>query len=119
MRWWCFGALALLTTQPAAATVPDMLCRASGATFIDGKTLVPSRSEWSDVYRFSGGALLISGPNRREYFYGKLVEVEPGRFVVGYLTLQIDAQDERRMLVVHADKNIPMVITFLCGSSSR
>jgi hypothetical protein len=91
-----------------------MICRATTATIVDGKTLQSANTEWTDSYRFSGGALFITRKGDREYLYGTLTEVEPRRFVVGYMTILIDNSDKGRMLIVHADTKHPKVIALRC-----
>jgi hypothetical protein len=52
--------------------------------------------QWSDLYRFSNGKLLISSTGRPEYLYGAIREVEHRRYAVGYMTILIDNNDERK-----------------------
>ena len=117
MRRWLCGLLPIFFIQPAAAGMPDLLCHASKVTIVDGSTLETANSTWSDIYRFSSGKLLISSPGRKEYLYGIVRELEPSRFVVGYMTLLLDDRDEHRILVIHADKLAPKVIALVCSAS--
>lgn len=115
-RWLC-GLSGFLLIQPAVAGMPDLLCRATKATIIEGSTLEASTVAWPDIYRFSSGKLFISSPGQKEYLYGTVRELEPHRFTVGYMTLLVDDRDERKILVVHADKLAPKVVALHCSAA--
>lgn len=76
-----------------------------------------------DVYRFANGNLFISSPERAEYRYGKVVEVEPWRWTSGYKTF-ISAPSAivpgtQSFTMVHSDIAEIRVATLVCSGAAR
>lgn len=65
---WASGSL--VPTSSQGAPLSEMMCHATAATIIDGKTLQAVKTEWTDNYRFSGGSLFITHPGGSEYLFG-------------------------------------------------
>jgi len=104
---------------PAVAAVPNMTCHAHLETQISPITLDGTTSTPREVYRFANGDLFISRPDRAEYRYGKVVEVEPGRFTSGHKTLVLSfpppVAGTERLLIVHSDVIDIRVTVFACS----
>ncbi len=100
------------------AAIPDMVCHLRLETQLDPQTLQGKQAEPREVYRIKDGEPFISRPERGEYRYGKLIEVEPNRFVSGHKTLifvPITTQPKAgRMLMFHADAIDIRVAEFSC-----
>lgn len=116
-------AASVALAYPAQAAVPNMTCHAHLETQISPITLDGTTSTPREVYRFSNGDLYISRPDRAEYRYGKVVEVEPGRFASGHKTLILSfpppVPGTERLLMVHSDVIEIRVAVFACSREDR
>jgi hypothetical protein len=54
------------------------------------------------LYRLKSGNLYLSSPDRTEYLYNKVIEVEPMRYASGHKTLQFESADFRTAILVHS-----------------
>jgi hypothetical protein len=85
----------------AGAAVPDLLCQELKVALLNPVTLRTTEvRESRTLYRFKGGDLFLSGPDVKEYRYGRVVQQEPLRFGVGHKTLLFE-DDFRRGTFVH------------------
>ncbi len=113
------GALA----YPALAAVPDMTCHAYLETQISPVTLDGTLNSPREVYRFRNGDLFISRPDRAEYRYNQVTEVEPGRYTSGHKTLILTfpppIPGTERLLMVHSDVIDIRVTVFACTREHR
>jgi hypothetical protein len=57
--------------------------------------------------------LFISEPDSAEYLYGKVIEIEPGRFVAGHKTLLFT--DATRLVAVHVHGSDIRASLFVCS----
>lgn len=118
-----FTSVAVALAYPALAVVPDMTCHTHLETQISPVTLDGTLSAPREVYRFRNGDLFISRPDRAEYRYGKVLEVEPGRFTSGHKTLILSfpppIPGTERLLMVHSDVIDIRVTAFACTRQDR
>lgn len=118
-----FAAVTVALACPAIAAVPDMTCHAQIETQISPITLDGKLGTPREVYRFSNGDLFISRPDRGEYRYNKVTEVEPGRYTSGHKTLILSfpppIPGTERLLVVHSDVIDIRVTVFACTREHR
>ena len=113
----CLSALSYL--GPAQASVPDTSCRLQRQTRIDPATFAATTSNPTETYRFANGKLYVSSPDRAEYIYGDLTEVEFGkRFTARHKTFVFTGQPSLpgtvRMLAFHSDPSDIRVSEFAC-----
>jgi hypothetical protein len=94
-------ALCALTTIVSGATLPNIVCQELHVVQVDPRSLRSNEYDSRSMYRFSAGDLYLSSPDRVEYRYGSVVEVEPLRYVVGHKTIQIESSDFRSAILVH------------------
>ena len=87
MNGWLLGLLGaslLGAAGPGHASVPNTTCRLERQTRIDPTTLAGTVSNPAETYRFSNGKLYVSSPDRAEYIYNDVSEVEFGkRYIAG------------------------------------
>jgi hypothetical protein len=98
-----FLLLKSLTLQAAPAQIPDMVLQEFKVLTVNSKTLKTETYESHTVYRISKGELYISSPDREEYLYGKVTEIEPNRFVVGHKTLLFTSKDFKTATLIHSN----------------
>lgn len=116
------GLMALSTAAaPAAvhASVPDTTCRLERQTRIDPATLAATTTTPTETYRFANGKLYITSPDRSEYIYNNVSEVEFGkRFASGHKTFIFTGQaflpGTVRMLAFHQEASDIRVSEFSC-----
>ena len=113
------GLSALSYLGPARASVPDTICHLQRQTRIDPKTLAATTSNPTEIYRFANGKLYVSSPDRAEYIYNDVSEVEFGRrYASGHKTFIFTAQTllpgTVRMLAFHSDQFDVRVSEFAC-----
>lgn len=68
---------------------------------VDPRSLRVQEFAGRTLYRFKSGNLYLSPPDRTEYLYNKVIEVEPMRYVSGHKTLQFESSDFRTAIFVH------------------
>lgn len=118
-NWQCslIALAATLTSSAGWAAMPDVVCHLEREAQVEPITFEMKLSAPRQTYRFKNGELFISGPDRSEYLYGKLVEVEPGRFTVGHKTLLYGdiVAGRDRLLMFHADRLDMRITQFVCS----
>lgn len=57
------------------------------------------------LYRFKSGNLYLSSPDRTEYLYNTVREVEPMRYVSGHKTFQFESGEFRTAIFVHSHRD--------------
>jgi hypothetical protein len=102
MRHLCFLVFALWLQSAAGAALPDLVCQELRVIQVDPRSLRVQESESRTLYRFKSGNLYLSSPERAEYLYNKVIEVEPMRYVSGHKTLQFESADFRTAIFVHS-----------------
>lgn len=102
LRQLCFLVLALWLQSASGAAVPDLVCQELRVIQVDPRSLTVMEFESSTLYRFRSGSLYLSSPDRTEYLYNKVTEVEPMRYVSGHKTLQFESADFRTAIFVHS-----------------
>jgi hypothetical protein len=113
------GLSVLSYLDPARASVPDTICHLERQTRIDPTTLAATTSNPTETYRFANGKLYVSSPDRAEYIYNDVSEVEFGRrYASGHKTFIFTGQTflpgTVRMLAVHYDQSDIRVSEFAC-----
>src|SRR4029450_3917987 len=113
----CLSALDYL--GPARASVPNTICHLQRQTQIDPTTFAATTSNPTETYRFANGKLYVSNPDRAEYIYNDVSEVEFGkRYASGHKTFIFTGQaflpGTVRMLAFHADPSDIRVSEFAC-----
>ncbi len=113
------GLSLLSHAGPVSASVPNTTCRLERQTRIDPATLAATTSNPAETYRFSNGKLYVSSPDRAEYIYNDVSEVEFGkRYISGHKTFIFTGQaflpGTVRMLAVHSDPLDIRVSEFAC-----
>lgn len=104
---------------PARASVPDTTCHLQRQTRVDPETLAATTSKPTETYRFRNGKLHISSPDRAEYTYNSVIEVEfRRRYTSGdkifIFTSQALLPGTVRMLAFHSDLYDIRVSEFAC-----
>jgi hypothetical protein len=102
MRHLSFLVFTLWLQNALGATVPDLLCQELHVIQVDPHSMKVQEFESRTLYRFKAGNLYLSSPDRDEYFYNKVFEVEPMRYAAGHKTLQFETTDFRNAILVHA-----------------
>jgi len=95
--------LVLLAGKSAIAAPPDLLCQEVKVLHIDPRALSVREYDSSTIYRIKSGNLYISSPDRVEYMYNKVSEVEAMRYVSGHKVIQFEAgrPEYRSAIFVH------------------
>lgn len=114
MSFWTLSYLG-----PARASVPDTTCHLQRQTRVDPETLAATTSTPTETYRFGNGKLHISSPDRAEYTYNSVTEVEfRRRYTSGdkifIFTSQALLPGTVRMLAFHSDLYDIRVSEFAC-----
>lgn len=97
--------IAFTSTTSHAKNLPSLFCHQLVNLRIDTSSFTADRYEPSDIkqldiYRFEGKKLFLSHPDRKEYFYNKVDEVEDKRYVSGYKVFVFN-QDFSEAIVSH------------------
>jgi hypothetical protein len=116
MRQLCSLTLALWV-QGAAGAVPDLICQELRVVQVDPRSLAVKEYESRTLYRFKSGNLYLSSPDRAEYLYSKVTEVEPMRYASGHKTLQFESADFRTAIFVHSYRDEVRVSRASCSPS--
>lgn len=97
--------LALAASIARASPVPDLLCQEAKSVQVDPRTLAVQERAARIVYRFKAGSLYITGPDRVESLYAKVVELEPMRYNAGRKQIQFELRGPhfRAATLVHMD----------------
>jgi len=95
-------ALTVWTVGASGAPLPELVCQELRVIQIDPKSLLTREYDSRTLYRFKAGSLYLSSPERAEYLYNKVREVEPLRYVSGHKTIQFESSDFRTMILVHS-----------------
>jgi hypothetical protein len=95
------------------ATVPNLICQLQRQTRIDPSTFATPL----ETYRITNGKLYISSPDRAEYLYNEVREIEFGRYASGHKTLIFVGDvtaGTSRMLAFHSHEFDIRVSEFSC-----
>ncbi len=95
--------LLILTFFPisAVAELPDLVCQELKVVHVDPRTLRSTEYESRALYRIKSGKLFLSSPERSEYFYNAITEIEPSRFVSGHKTIIFEDSKFERVIFAH------------------
>lgn len=108
----------LLGAMNSRADVPDLLCQEVRAVGINPLTLKVSEfRSGQTMYRFQGGKLFLSSPERAEYLYNVVTKEEFGRYRVGHKTLLFE-KDFAGATFVHVDISDTRVTRVACSRMS-
>ncbi len=110
-------ALCTLTATVSGATLPNIVCQELRVVQVDPRSLRSNEYDSRSIYRFSAGDLYLSSPERVEYRYGSVVEVEPLRYVVGHKNIQFESSDFRTAILVHTYRDEVRVSRASCTKS--
>src|SRR5262245_59132546 len=106
MTMWLKHHLLLLTalTLSCNAEAADFRCQLTAELHVSPSNLQTQVFAPRETHRISGDSLFINDPTRPgEYLYGKLVEVEFGRYTVGHKTYIFTDQARSQGIVAHVD----------------
>jgi hypothetical protein len=93
--------MSLLMPPNALAAIPDLVCQELQALQIDPRSLKVEAYESRTLYRFKGGKLYLSSPDRSEYLYNRVTETESLRYVSGHKTMHFESDSFRTLVLVH------------------
>ena len=94
--------------------IPDLVCQVVAEEQIDNKSLSTTTYDSKGLYKFSKDKLYLSSPDRDEYEYGEINEVEYLRYNVGYKTIIFNSDKFKNAVVVHFDKYETRVLQISC-----
>jgi len=94
--------------------IPDLVCQVVAEEQIDNNSLSTTTYDSNDLYKFSENKLYLSSPDRDEYQYGEIKEMEYLRYVSGYKTIIFNSDKYKKAVVVHFDKYETRVIQLSC-----
>ena len=99
--------LLFLTRFPvsAVAELPDLVCQELKVAHVDPRTLKSTEYESRTLYRFKSGKLFLSSPERSEYLYNAITEIEYHRFVSGHMTIIFEDSQFERVIFVHVNRH--------------
>jgi hypothetical protein len=83
------------------AALPDLVCQTETGISVNNKDLTLLDASQDDLYRIEDSRLHISSPSREEYSYGKLLEIEPGRYLAAHKSIVFDGNRYESALAVH------------------
>jgi hypothetical protein len=113
-----FLLLILSAGKAYSQSVPDMVCHQLKIVNINPQSFTVKKTETDnikemDLYKISGGELFISSPNRKEYKYNKLVEIDKLRYYAGHKTL-LFTQDYSGLITTHTYDDEIRIGKFRC-----
>jgi hypothetical protein len=114
MRSLFLIAFAVWPSIGVAAAMPDMVCKESKGIHINPDSLGVQQSKGRTLYRFHAGSLYLSSPQKAEYLYNKVQEVEPMRYISGYKTLQFESPSFETAIFVHSYRDEVRVSRVTC-----
>jgi hypothetical protein len=87
----------------AIPRIPNLLCRADSAVFVQGRSLKAERATSQTLYTIRNDSLFIADPGEPEFHYNNLLLPQPFRATTYFLTITfIDRAFEGRAVVVRA-----------------
>ena len=101
MKHQTFLLILALFPVSAMAELPDLACQELKIVHVDPRSLKNTEYESRTLYRFKSGKLFLSSPERSEYLYNAVTEIEPSRFVSGYKTIIFEDNKLERVIFVH------------------
>lgn len=101
MKYHTLFLILALFPGSAVATLPDLVCQELKVVHVDPRTLKSREYESRTLYRFKPGKLFLSNPERREYLYNAITEIEPFRFASGHKTIIFEDSKFERVIFVH------------------
>ena len=117
MRALSFLVMTLWFGIASSAPIPDLVCQELHVIHVDPRTLRTQEYESGTIYRFKSEQLYLSSPDRAEYLYNNVVEIEPMRYLSGHKTLQFEAADFRTAIFVHSYRDEVRVSRARCTRS--
>ena len=109
----------LLMASIVNGVLPDLLCQELKAALVDPVTLRTNEiTELRTLYRFNSGSLFLSSPDRSEYLYNKVQQMEQRRFSSGHKTFIFD-ETFRRGLQVHIYVDEVRISQMSCNELKR
>jgi hypothetical protein len=104
MRHLLFLILAIsLFPSVGSSELPDLICQELRVVRVDPYTLQSREFESHTLYRFKSSKLFLSSPDRSEYLYNTVAEVEFMRFVSGHKTILFHGSKFDNATFIHAN----------------
>jgi len=99
-----------------AKSVPNLVCVESRIVNVDPRSLKVQEYESRTAYRFTDGNLYLARPEKKEYLYNKVVEVEPQRYTTGHKVIQFEGtpSEFKAAILVHAYRDEVRVSRLSC-----
>jgi hypothetical protein len=114
MRHHTFLLILAIFPLSAVAELPDLVCQELKVVHVDQKNLRTTEYESRTLYRFKSGKLFLSSPDRSEYLYNTVTEIEFLRFVSGHMTIIFESPKWEQAVFVHASRNVVRVSRAQC-----
>jgi hypothetical protein len=116
MRQLALFLISAVTLFPGVgfAEIPDLICQELRVVHVDPRTLQSRELESRTLYRFKSGKLFLSSPDRSEYLYNTVTEVEFMRFVSGHKTILFHDSKFERATFIHANTDEVRVSNASC-----
>ena len=96
--------------------IPNFTCHLSKVLQVNPNDLSTVSYDSSDVYKILNGRLYISNGNNPEYFYNKVIRLEPMRYSSGYKMIHIKENGSKKYLaqITHVYIDEVRVATATC-----
>jgi hypothetical protein len=101
MRNYIILLVLSLFSASAIAELPDLICQELKVMHVDPRNLHSKEYESQTLYRFKSSKLFLSSPERSEYLYNSIIEIEPSRFVSGHKTIIFEGSKFEQVIFVH------------------
>ena len=101
-----------------AEPIPNLVCKESRIVDVDPRSLKTHEYESQTSYRFAKGSLYLTPNDRKEYLYGKVVEVESQRYMAGHKVIQFEGtpSEFKAASIVHTYRDEVRVSRLSCSS---
>ena len=112
-----FTLILLVTAQAAISDViPDLVCQEIKSKSIGLESLSSLEElKAKNLYKFKNGQLFLSSLDREEYLYGKVTEIEFGRYSSGYKTIVFSSKNFSAATVSHHDQTFVVISKLHCS----
>ncbi len=112
-----FTLILLLSSQFAlSAAILDLACQeVTSAIIVFNSWSTLGDKKAKSLYKFKNGELFLSSPEREEYLYGKVAEIEVGRYQSGYKTIVFPGKNFTVATVSHHDQTSVVISKLQCS----
>jgi hypothetical protein len=125
--WILVGILLVLVPGPGPLpsngdpppTIPNLLCRAGRALYVNGRTLSAELSKTDRLYAIRHDSLFISDPGKPEFHYNNLTLPQPFRATTYYFTIHFtENRYEGPALVVQEFGGDAQIVQVQCAAAA-